>query len=101
MTHNSLLPAGYILRPGEQENLPFNIALNQSNKRIYFINVTKLYEFTKNATEEFMVDLDTGEIDFESTIVHSDISKRDVSTPMYSSSPRQYYNILINRWIKK
>jgi len=35
VTHNSLLPEGYILQIGENENLPFNIAINECNKRIY------------------------------------------------------------------
>ncbi len=100
LTHNSLLPEGYILQTGEKENLPFNIAINEFDKRIYFINVIKLYEFTKRAIEEYVSDLDKGEIVFESTVVHSNVSKRDVPTPMYPSSPGQY-QIRIKRWIKK
>lgn len=100
LTHNSILPEGYILQTGENENLPFNIAINEFDKRIYFINVIKLYEFTKRAVEEFMSDLDKGDIVFESSVVHSNVSKRDVPTPMYQSSPGQY-QIRLKRWIKK
>jgi hypothetical protein len=100
LTHNSLLPEGYILQIGENENLPFNIAINESDKRIYFINVIRLYEFTKKAAEEFFRDLDKGDIVFESSTIHSNVSKRDVPTPMYQSAPGQY-QIPIKRWIKK
>lgn len=100
LTHNSILPEGYILQAGEKENLPFNIAINECDMRIYFINVIKLYEFTKRAVEKFMSDLDKGDIDFESSVVHSNVSQRDVSTPMYQDSPGQY-QISIKRWIKK
>jgi hypothetical protein len=41
LTHNSLLPEGYFLQTGENENLPFNVAINELDKRIYFINVIK------------------------------------------------------------
>ena len=100
LTHNSLLPEGYILQTGENENLPFNIAINEFDKRIYFINVIKLYEFTKRAVEEFMSDLDNGNIAFKASVVHSNVSKRDVPTPMYQNTTGQY-QIRIKRWIKK
>jgi len=100
LTHNSLLPEGYILQTGENENLPFSIAINKLDKRIYFINVIKLYEFTKEAIEKFMGNLDKGDIVFESSAIHSNVSKRDVPTPIYQSSPRQY-QVPIKRWIKK
>lgn len=47
LTHNSLLPEGNILQTGEKENLPFNVAINELNGRIYFINVIKLHEFVQ------------------------------------------------------
>jgi hypothetical protein len=100
LTHNSLLPEGYILQIGENENLPFNIAINELDKSIYFINVIKLYEFTKRAVEEFMSDLDIGNIAFDASVVHSNVSKRDVPMPLYQSSIGQY-QIRIKRWIKK
>jgi len=100
LTHNSLLPEGYLLQIGESENLPFNVAINESGRRIYFINVIKLYEFTKRATEKFIDDLDRGVIDFKSSIVHANVSKRDVPTSMYSSKPGQF-EIPIREWIKK
>jgi len=100
LTHNSMLPEGYILQTGENENLPFNIAINEFDKRLYLINVIKLHEFTKRAVEEFMGDLDRGDIIFESSAIHSNVSKRDVPTPMYQSSAGQY-QIPIKRWIKK
>lgn len=100
LTHNLLLPEGYILQTGENENLPLNIAINEFDKSIYFINVIKLYEFTKRAIEEFIIDLDNGKIAFEASVVHSNVSKRDVSTLMYQSSTGQY-QIPIKKWIKK
>jgi hypothetical protein len=100
LTHNSLLPEGYFLQVGENEDLPFNIALNEYDKIIYFINVIKLFEFTKAAVEQFMGDLDKGEFKFESSTIHANISKRDVPTPMYLGSTGEY-QIPIKRWIKK
>jgi hypothetical protein len=100
LTHNSLLPEGYILQVGENEKIPFNIAVNEFDKRIYFINVIRLFEITKKAIEEFISDLDKGDFVFDSSAIHSNISKRDVPTPMYPSAPEQY-QIPIKRWIKK
>jgi len=100
LTHNSLLPEGYILQIGENENLPFNIAINECNKRIYFINVIKLYEFTKKAVEKFLGDLNKGSLNLESSTIHSNVSKRDVPTPVYQDAPGQY-KIKIIKWIKK
>jgi hypothetical protein len=94
------LPEGYILQVGENEKIPFNIAVNEFDKRIYFINVIRLFEITKKAIEEFISDLDKGDFVFDSSAIHSNISKRDVPTPMYPSAPEQY-QIPIKRWIKK
>jgi hypothetical protein len=94
------LPEGYILQVGENEKLPFNIAMNEFDKRIYFINVIRLFEITKKAVRAFMGDLDKGDFVFDSSAIHSNVSKRDVPTPMYPSSPGQY-QIRIKRWIKK
>jgi hypothetical protein len=100
LTHNSLLPEGYILQTGENENLPFNVAINELNKRIYFINVIKLHEFVQKAVQEFINDLKAGNIAFKSSAVHSAVSKRDVPTPMYQQ-PLGHYKIRIREWIKK
>lgn len=100
LTHNSLLPEGYILEVGENKKLPFDIAVNELDSRIYFINVIRLFEITKKAVEEFMDDLDKGDFVFDASTLHSNISKHDVPTPMYSSSAGQY-EIRIKRWIKK
>jgi hypothetical protein len=100
LTHNSLLPEGYILQTGDKENLPFNVAINELNRRIYFINVIKLHEFVQRAVQEFINDLDAGNIAFESSAIQSTVSKRDVPTPMYQQT-RGQYEIRIKRWIKK
>ena len=100
LTHNSLLPEGYMLQVGENEKLPFNIAVNEFDKRIYFINVIRLFEITKKAVEGFMGDLDKGDFDFESSAIHSNVSERDLPTPMYPGPPGQY-QIQIKRWVKK
>jgi len=100
LVHNSLLPQGYILQPGENENLPFNVAINELNGRIYFINVIRLYKFTQTAVQEFISDLDTGNIAFESSVTHSNVSKKDVPTPMYQQ-PQGQVQIRIKRWIRK
>jgi len=100
LTHNSLLPEGYILQTGEKENLPFNVAINELNGRIYFINVIKLHEFVQKAVQEFINDVEAGNIAFTSSAVHSTVSKRDVPTPMYKQ-PHGQYEIRIKSWIKK
>ncbi|MBI3249050.1 MAG: hypothetical protein HYZ50_21310 [Deltaproteobacteria bacterium] len=100
LIHNSLLPEGYLLQVGENEELPFNIAVNEFDNRIYFINVIKLFEITKKAVEEFMDDLDKGDFVFDSSAIHSNVSKRNVPTPMYLSSLGRYH-IRIKKWIKK
>ena len=64
LTHNCLMPEGYILQTGEDENLPFNVAINELDGRIYFVNVIKLHEFVQKAVLEFVNDLDSGNIAF-------------------------------------
>jgi hypothetical protein len=100
LTHNSLLPEGYILQVGENERLPFNIAVNEFDKRIYFVNVIRLFEITRKAVEGFMGDLDREHFVFDASATHSNVSKRDVLTPMYPSSSGQH-EIRIKEWIKK
>ncbi len=100
LIHNSLLPAGYVLQPGENENLPFNVAINELDGRIYFINVIKLHEFVHRAVQQFVSDLESGSIAFESSGVYADVSKKDVPTPMYQQ-PGGQFQIRIKRWIKK
>jgi hypothetical protein len=100
LTHNSMLPEGYSLQVGENEKLPFNIALNENDKRIYFINIIRLFEVTNTAINNFMDDLEMGDFIFESSDTHSIVSKRDVSTPVYLDSSGQRY-VHIKKWIKK
>lgn len=100
LTHNSILPEGYSLQVGENEKLPINIAVNEYDKRIYFVNVIRLFKMTDTAVKKFMDDLDKGDFILESSVIHSNVSKRDVSTPIYLDSSGQRY-IQIKRWIKK
>lgn len=100
LTHNSLLPAGYILQLGENETLPFNVAINELGKRIYFINVIKLYEFVQVAVRKFIRDLDTGNVLFKESLLHSTISRRDVPMSLYQQ-PNGQFQIPIKTWIKK
>ena len=102
LTHNSLLPEGYNLQPGENEKLPFNIAINENDKRIYFVNVVPLFRATKNAIETFILDINIGQIDFDNSRIHQDIEKRDAKTPIhYDPSKPGQFTIFIKEWIKK
>jgi len=100
LTHNSLLPAGYRLQIGENESLPFNIGENMVERRVYYINVIRLFEVTKKAVEMFMDDLDKGIYNFNSSAIASNVSKRDVPSLIYVNSVG-LFEIPIKRWIKK
>lgn len=102
LTHNSLLPEGYILQIGTNEKSPFKIGINQLDKRIYLINLIPLFNATKKAVDNFIADLDNGHIKFINSKVHATIQQRDTLTPMYYN-PRQPdgYTIIIKRWIKE
>jgi len=102
LTHNSLIPEGYQLQIGENEKLPFNIGINENDKRIYFVNLIPLLGATKKAIEIFINDLDCGHIDFIASAICQKIEKRDVKTPMYydTKKPGQF-TIIIKKWIKK
>lgn len=101
LTHNSLLPEGYTLKIGDAEKNPFQIAINELDNRIYFINLIPLFKLTKSAVETFIKDLDIS-INFHQTKVHTTIEKRDAPTIMYYNfnQPGQF-QIKIKEWIKE
>lgn len=101
LTHNSLMPEGYRLQIGEKNVSPFQIGINENDKRIYFINIVSLLELTKNAVNRFLNDLDNGTIDFVNSQINQDIMKRDTQSSMYPDPvhPGQY-RIKMKKWIK-
>jgi hypothetical protein len=102
LTHNLLMPEGYILDIGYNEALPFKIAINELDNRIYIINLVPLFRMTKKAVESFIYDIDNGNINFESSKVHTNVIKKDVSTPMYNDPRLQGLSyIKTKKWIKK
>lgn len=102
LTHNSIMPEGYSLQIGENENLPFNIAINELGKRIYFVNLIPLLNLTRKAVELLIADFDSKMVDFENSKTHQDVTKRDKSSPIYFNSKKpEQYQIVIKEWIKK
>jgi hypothetical protein len=101
LTQNSLLPQAYTLQIGDTEKEPFKIRINELDEKIYFINLVPLLKTTKNALDELIKDLNSGNINFAETKIHSSISKRDVHTPIYRilNKPGQYF-LQIKKWIK-
>lgn len=102
LTHNSLLPEGYHLQIGEDGDLPFNVAINEDNNRIYFLNVIPLFNVTKKAIELFVGDINSGKVDFVNSKTNQDVTKRDSKTTTYFDvrKPGQY-QIVIKEWIKR
>ncbi|MCC7331931.1 MAG: hypothetical protein IT232_04905 [Flavobacteriales bacterium] len=102
LTHNSLMPEGYNLQVGDKEKSPFKIAINELDNRIYFINLIPLFNLTKKAVENFIKDLDSGDINFLTTKVHTTIEKRDAPTIMYYDIKKPgEFQMRIKKWVKE
>jgi hypothetical protein len=102
LTHNSLLPEGYTLQIGTKNSSPFSIAINEFNFRIYFINLVPLFNITKIAVQDFIIDLDNGFIDFKSTRINKDIEKRDKKTILYYDPiKRGNVSFKVKKWIRE
>lgn len=100
LVHNSLLPAGYHLQIGEDERLPFCVAVTESDERFYFVNLVRLYEAVHEAVRMLFDDLRAGDVQFERSLIHSNVSRRDVETPYYLL-PNGQIEIRFKQWIRR
>ena len=99
LTHNSLLPQGYMLYDNEDNVPPFRIGINEQDQRIYFIYIIPLFDLTKKAVDTFISDLDKGFIDFENSSINSDLKKRDIPVVVYRDLENDIATIRIKKWI--
>ena len=103
LTHNSLMPGGYYLMSNDKNLIPFEIGITEeSNHRIYYLNLNSLYHVTQKAVKEFITDLTTGEFKFEETELNKIIDHRSKKIKAYPipNQPGQFY-VPIKQWIKK
>lgn len=99
LTHNSLLPQGYILFDNEDNAPPFRIGINEHEQRIYFIYVIPLFDLTRKAVNSFISDLDKGFIDFENSLINADLKKRDIPLLIYRDLESEIARVKIKKWI--
>jgi hypothetical protein len=80
LTHNSLLPKGYIIDLGdEKDNMPFKIQADKSENLYHIVYLIPLFKITSKATHEFINDLNAGEIDFENSKINGELKRRDLN----------------------
>ena len=84
ITHNSVLPVGYMLAIGNESVPPFKIGIQDTGRRIYIIHHKPLLAITKKAVELFIQDIESHFEDFENSPAINDIRKRDVQMKIRS-----------------
>ncbi|MCA9806299.1 MAG: hypothetical protein KC777_30230 [Cyanobacteria bacterium HKST-UBA02] len=100
LVHNSIIPAGVLLDPGEDERLPFNISITTANQKLYIVNVIPLFHLTSSALSAFQNDFKNGVIDLEKSIAYQEIMRKDVPT-LFMAHEDGTLRVEIKEWILK